>query len=84
MLSCFFNSALVYELPVLSVIGKTLLSEATIPSPGEDPQSDQTIEITNEARRLLSLLNYFYPASSDIVPHISCIREFIGGSDLRY
>ncbi|KAH0794852.1 Phosphoribulokinase / Uridine kinase family protein [Histomonas meleagridis] len=80
----FFNSALVYELPVLSVYGKALLAEATIPEKGEDPDSEQSQEITKEARRLLGLLNFFYPVETEIVPHISCIREFVGGSDLKY
>lgn len=80
----FFNSALVYELPVLSVFGKTLISEATIVPEDEGLSVELSNEITKEARRILSLLNFFYPASSDIVPHISCIREFIGGSDLKY
>jgi uridine kinase len=80
----FFNSSLVYELPVLSVQGKALLAEATIPEEGEDPNSPESIEVTKEARRLLGYLNVFYPASAEIVPHISCIREFIGGSDLKY
>ena len=80
----FFNSALVYELPVLSVYGKALLAEATIPEKDEDPESPQCQEITREARRLLGLLNFFYPVATEIVPHISCIREFVGGSDLKY
>ncbi|EAY16520.1 Phosphoribulokinase / Uridine kinase family protein [Trichomonas vaginalis G3] len=80
----FFNSALVYELPVLSIYGKGLLSEATLPEPGEDPNSPEAEAISNEARRLLGLLNLFYPVSVEVVPHISCIREFVGGSDLKY
>lgn len=80
----FFNSALVYELPVLSIYGKSLLSEATIPEPDEDTESQQSKDISSEARRLLGMLNLFYPVSLEVVPHISCIREFIGGSDLKY
>ena len=80
----FFNSSLVYELPVYSIQGKALLAEATMPDESEDPNSPESQEITKEARRLLGLLNVFYPASAEIVPHISCIREFIGGSDLKY
>jgi uridine kinase len=80
----FFNSSLIYELPVLSVQGKALLAEATVPDESEDPTSPETQEVTKEARRLLGLLNVFYPVSDEIVPHISCIREFIGGSDLKY
>ena len=80
----FFNSALVYELPVLSIFGKALLSEATVPEAGEDPDSKEAQLISQEARRLLGLLNLFYPVSVEVVPHISCIREFVGGSDLKY
>lgn len=82
----FFNSSLVYELPVLSIYGKALLSEATMPSDEDelDPNSQESKDITNEAKRLLGLLNFFYPVSVEVVPHISCIREFVGGSDLKY
>ena len=80
----FFNSALIYELPIYTIMGKALLAEATIPEYGEDPRDPKTAEITKEARRLLGLLNFFYPCSIEIVPHISCIREFVGGSDLKY
>lgn len=80
----FFNSALVYELPVLSIMGKALLAEATVPERDEDPNDPETMEITKEAKRISHLLNFFYPISYEVVPHISCIREFIGGSDLKY
>ena len=80
----FFNSALIYELPVLSIMGKALLAEASIPGPDENPDDPETQEVTNEARRVSNLLNFFYPITSEVVPHISCIREFIGGSDLKY
>ncbi|EAY20769.1 Phosphoribulokinase / Uridine kinase family protein [Trichomonas vaginalis G3] len=79
-----FNSSLVYELPVLSVHGRALLSEATIPDESEDANDEITKMITKEAKRILTLLNMFYPITSEEVPHISCIREFIGGSDLKY
>ena len=80
----FFNSALVYELPVLSIFARGLLAEASVPGPDEDPYSPQTQEVTKEALRLQGLLSFFYPLSTEIVPHISCLREFIGGSDLKY
>ena len=80
----FFNSALVYELPVLAIFGKGLLAEASMPGPDEDPNSPRAEELTKEALRLQGLLNYFYPVSVEHVPHISCIREFVGGSDLKY
>lgn len=80
----FFNSSLVYELPVLSIFARSLLSEATVPEEDEDPKDPITQEITREARRLLGLVNLFYAIPLEEVPHISCIREFIGGSDLKY
>lgn len=80
----FFNSSLIYELSVLSVYGKALLAEATIPEEGEDPNTEEAKVISNEARRLLTLLNFFYPVATEIVPHISFLREFVGGSDLQY
>lgn len=80
----FFNSSLVYELPVLSIFARTLLAEAAVPDEGEDPNDPMTKEITREARRLLGLVNLFYAIPLEEVPHISCIREFTGGSDLKY
>ncbi|KAK8884933.1 hypothetical protein M9Y10_044056 [Tritrichomonas musculus] len=80
----WFNSALVYELPVLSIYAKGLLAEASVPEPNEDPESEKAREITTMALRVQSLLNLFYPVSVETVPHISCIREFVGGSDLSY
>lgn len=80
----FFNSSLVYELPVLLIYGKGLLAEATIPEEGEDPNTPEALLISTEARRLLGLLNFFYPVSVEVVPHISLIREFVGGSDFQY
>ncbi|EAX98746.1 Phosphoribulokinase / Uridine kinase family protein [Trichomonas vaginalis G3] len=80
----FFNSSLVYELPVLSIYGRALLSEATIPEEHEDIRDPLTAEVTQEAKRLLGMLNLFYPIPLEEVPHISCIREFVGGSDLKY
>jgi uridine kinase len=80
----FFNSSLVYELPVLSIYGRALLAEATIPAENEDPKDPLVQEVSREAKRLLGLLNLFYPIPIEEVPHISCIREFVGGSDLKY
>ena len=80
----FFNSSLVYELPVLSIYARVLLSEATIPPKDEDPDSQESRDVTEEAARLLGLLKNFYPLSPESVPAISCIREFIGSSELKY
>ena len=80
----FFNSALVYEFSVYTIFGRVLLSEATVPDPDENPDSIESKQITEEARRLLGLLSFFYPMSPEEISKISCIREFIGGSDLTY
>jgi len=82
----FFNSALLYELPVLAVTGRALLAEATVPTPEEIENDPPEIvkSITSDARRILQLLNLFYVIPLDKVPHISCIREFMGGSDIKY
>ena len=80
----FFNSSLVYELPILSVPARVLLSEATMPADDEDPTTEEAKDITEEARRLLALIDLCYPLSSESVPTNSCIREFIGGSELKY
>lgn len=80
----WFNSALVYEIPVLAIYAKGLLAEASVPEHGEDPNSEKSQDITTMAIRIQNLLNLFYPVSLETVPHISCIREFVGGSDLKY
>jgi uridine kinase len=80
----FFNSTLVYEIPALLVYAKVLLSEATDPDPGEDITPDNAEQITKDVTRLLAFLNCFYPIPPEIVPNNSCIREFIGGSELKY
>jgi uridine kinase len=36
-----------------------------------------------EAKRLLSFLEWFVPATPDLIPDNSILREFIGGSILR-
>lgn len=79
----FFNSSIVYELPILAVYGRPLLCEATEPAPGEDPNSPETIDVTNEAERLLGLLKVFYEVPPDLAPRNSTIREFVGGSELE-
>jgi uridine kinase len=80
----FFNSALVYELPVLATFAKGLLAEASFPAEDENPESVQAQEVSREALRLQGLLSFFYPIAVEVVPHISALREFIGGSDLEY
>ena len=40
--------------------------------------------INEEAERLLTLLNLFYPMDDSLVPKNSVLREFTGGSVLEY
>ena len=63
-----FNSALVYEMPVLKAYAEPLLYQIESDCP----------EFA-EARRLLAILDYFLPVPSDSVGHNSILREFIGG-----
>ena len=68
-----FNSALDYELAILSVLARPLLSEI------KPHQS-----VYAEARRMLEFLSHFIPLSTDVPPPVSIIREFVGGSDFDY
>jgi uridine kinase len=67
-----FNSALVYELAVLKPFAEPLLLQVK-------PRTPEHIE----AKRLLSFLEWFVPATPDLIPDNSILREFIGGSILR-
>jgi uridine kinase len=67
-----FNSALVYELPVLRALAEPLLLQVPFGTP-------EFIE----AKRLLSFLEWFLPLEADLVPDNSILREFIGGSSLK-
>ncbi len=66
-----FNSALSYEMAVLKPLVEPHLYR--VQEPG----------LRVEAGRLLALLRWFEPLSSDDVPSNSILREFIGGSRLR-
>ncbi len=68
-----FNSALIYELPVLAKFARPLLQ--TVPY-------DSSVK--TEAERLELLLSFFMNLDEDLVPGISILREFIGGSDFHY
>ena len=68
-----FNSALDYELAILSVLARPLLSEI------KPHQS-----VYAEARRMLEFLSHFLPLAADVPPPVSIIREFVGGSDFDY
>ncbi|MDE7311483.1 MAG: nucleoside kinase [Eubacterium sp.] len=64
-----FNSALIYELPVLKMYAEPLLFAI----PADSPQHMQ-------AKRLLKFLDYFLQVPSEEVGRNSILREFIGGS----
>lgn len=68
-----FNSALDYELAILSVLARPLLSEIKPNQP-----------IYAEARRMLEFLSHFLPLAADVPPPTSIIREFVGGSAFEY
>lgn len=67
-----FNSALVYELPVLKSLAEPLLLQVPLGSP-------EFIE----AKRLLAFLEWFIPCDDELVPDNSILREFIGHSILH-
>ncbi len=64
-----FNSALIYELPILKPYVEPLLFAVPKDSP-EYP----------EAKRLLKFLDYCLPYPSEAIEKNSILREFIGGS----
>jgi uridine kinase len=67
-----FNSALAYELSALKPYAEPLLRQVPF----------GTREYI-EAKRMLALLEWFQPVSSDLIPDNSILREFIGGSILQ-
>eukprot|EP00762_Andalucia_godoyi_P008081 ANDGO_02138.mRNA.1 Uridine kinase len=68
----FINTALAYEIAVLSSYCKPLLAEIKT----DDPQMEA------EVARLLQFCDLFYPMAiaEHLIPAISLLREFIGGS----
>lgn len=66
---CMFNSSIVYELAILKKYAMPLLEE--IP---------RTSKEYSEARRLITLLQYFENMNESLIPNNSLLREFIGGS----
>lgn len=64
-----FNSSLIYELSVLKDYALPLLKEI-----------DNTNPEYSEAKKLISLLEYFESIPSEYVPTNSLLREFLGGS----
>jgi uridine kinase len=66
----FFNSHLLYELPVLKKYAAPLLREIERKNPAY-----------GEARRILDFLDFFVELEDDSgIPNNSIMREFIGGS----
>ncbi|PKO99126.1 MAG: AAA family ATPase [Bacteroidetes bacterium HGW-Bacteroidetes-8] len=71
-----FNSALIYELPMLKYYAEPLLRRIPANSPAY-----------TESVRLLKFLSYIQelqPAEIALIPPTSVMREFIGGSSFRY
>ena len=68
-----FNTSLDYELSVLRPFAEALLAEIK-PGDAEFPL----------ARRLQGVLRNFHPIPASAVPGDSILREYIGGSTLRY
>jgi uridine kinase len=63
-----FNSALIYELPILRYLAEPLLKEI-----------DRSQSVYSEAKRLLHFLHYFLPIEDfSAIPKTSIIKEFIG------
>ncbi|MBD5221691.1 MAG: nucleoside kinase [Bacteroidales bacterium] len=68
-----FNSSLIFELGVMKEYAEPLLRQVRHDSP----------EYT-QAYRLLRLLSYFEPIPLSPIPSTSLLREFLGGSSLKY
>lgn len=69
----YFNTALDYELPVLSTYVTPLLNTISPDSPSY-----------LEARRILGTLDWIQGKNSESIPKHSFIREFIGDSGFKY
>lgn len=68
-----FNSALIFELPVLKRYAMPILSQVPRHSPAYA-----------EAHRLLKFLGYFNMIADSDIPSTSLLREFFGGSTFNY
>ena len=79
-----FNSAYEYELPVLSGFVKDLLIEAQKPLEKENPESREAKIISEEGKRIMNFLSFVGEIPQNDIPGLSFLREFIGGSDLKY
>ncbi len=69
----FFNSGLIYELPVLKLWAEPRLAAVE----SDDP-------FYGLARTLIDLLSLLLPMNASVVPPTSLLREFIGGSGFDY
>jgi uridine kinase len=67
-----FNSALVYELSTLKPLAEPRLRQVPYGTPEHV-----------EAKRLLSLLEWFLPIDPGLIPENSLLSEFVGGSILK-
>jgi uridine kinase len=68
-----FNTSLIYELSALKDYVMPLLEEIK-------PEDEEYAE----ARRILNMVKYFEPISSDKVPKNSLLKEFLGGGSFKY
>lgn len=71
--NAMFNSAMMYEVAALKPFAEHLLYQV----PACVPEY-------SEARRLLRFLEHVRPASIEMLPHVSLLREFLGGSSFSY
>ena len=78
-----FNSTSVYEVSVLAAFGRTLCCESTILM-DDEKESEEADAVTQETYLMMNKLQFFGAISLHIVPTMSCIREFMGGSELKY
>lgn len=71
-----FNSALLYELPMLKYFAEPLLRRI----PANSPASTESIRLL----KFLSYIQELQPSEIALIPPISIMREFIGGSSFDY
>lgn len=71
-----FNSALIYELPLLKYYAEPLLRRI----PPNSPASTESIRLL----KFLSYIQELQPQEIALIPPTSIIREFIGGSSFVY
>ena len=71
-----FNSALLYELPMLKYYAEPLLRRI----PANSPASIESIRLL----KFLSYIQELQPVEIALIPPTSIMREFIGGSSFDY